>query len=276
MDEFSAREAVRIREYYNEHPERERLQDPSGKLEFERSKEIIRRHIARPLSVLDVGGGTGAYSFWLAALGHRVTFLDLSNVHVETVRQLDAQGGAKLAAILEGSVLALPFADLSFDAVLNMGPLYHLPPDLRHAALAEIRRVLRPDGFMVTAYISRFAALMDGYREDFVADPAFEALALGDIRHGRHDGPPHGRYFTVAYMHRPEEVAPELEKAGFEVREVCAVEGFWWTFPNLAAYTSDAGRFAQLLGHARLVEKEPSVMGASAHLLAVSVVRKDP
>jgi SAM-dependent methyltransferase len=220
----------RIRTYYGRNPESDRFGSPHGRLEYERTKAILTRYLPRaPLDILDVGGGTGAYSFWLAAMGHRVGYVDLSDVHVAGVRARNAAAASKLLSISEGTALALPFPPRSFDVVLNMGPMYHLPGAERQVALGEMSRVLRSDGLLVGSYISRFAALMDGYKKDLIRDPAYAPLALGDLEHGRHDAPDDDRYFTLAYMHRPEEIAPELLRAGLRVLEVCAVEGLFWT-----------------------------------------------
>lgn len=201
-----------------------------------------------------------------------MTFLDLSDVHVAFVRERNREAQVKLADIREGSALSVDLPDRAFDVALLMGPLYHLPPEGRVAALREMRRVLRDDGILVTAYISRFAALMDGYRKGFIADPAYEPLAVGDLEHGKHDSPDDDKYFTLAYMHRPDEVAPELEAAGFLALDVVAVEGFYWTYPHLGGFVDDPASFARLLEHAALIEREPSIMGASAHFLAVSTI----
>jgi SAM-dependent methyltransferase len=261
----------RIRSYYNAQPESNRFGSPSGKLEYERSKAIISRYLGgTPRDILDVGGGTGAYSFWLAGLGHRVTFVDLSDVHVAAVTERNRESEARLVDIREGNALALDFPEKSFDIVLNMGPLYHLPIEERNKALGEMHRVLRIDGLLVSAYISRFAALMDGYKANLIMDPAYVPLALGDVEHGVHDSTKEGTYFTLAYMHRPEEIALELEVAGFRTLDVLAVEGFFWTYSNLGQFTDDPEKFSQLLEHARMLEKEPSIMGTSAHFLAIS------
>ncbi len=270
-DPASEQRSSRIRSHYDRHSEAERFSAARGKLEFERSKAILSRHLSpTALSILDVGGGTGAYSFWLATLGHRVSFIDLSDEQVATVAARDAQVTARLASIAQGTALDLRFPEKSFDVVLAMGPLYHLPPSERLVALGEMRRVLRDEGFIACAYISRFAALMDGYKKGLIYDPAYVPLALGDIERGVHDSPDDDRYFTLAYMHRPEEIVPELERAGFCTRELCAVEGFFQTYPHLERFVEDPESFSQLLKHAELVEKEPSLMGASAHLLAIA------
>jgi SAM-dependent methyltransferase len=50
----------------------------------------------------------------------------------------------------------------SFDVVLVMGPLHHLPrADERHQVLAEAARALRPGGLLIAAAIGRFASLFE-------------------------------------------------------------------------------------------------------------------
>jgi ubiquinone/menaquinone biosynthesis C-methylase UbiE len=267
-------EISRVRSFYENCPETNRLGGSTGKLEFERSKEIISRFLRDPIEILDVGGGTGAYSFWLASLGHKVTLIDVSAVHVGIARETNQTHSAKLVDIIEGSALDLPFGEKRFDAILNMGPMYHLPPDARQTALSEMYRVLRPKGVMVSSYISRFASLIDGYNEGYVHDPAYLPFALGAISNGRHDPPADGKYFTLAYMHRPEEVEPEIEKAGFFLLGLYAVEGFFWAHPKIDSYIENEMEFRRLMEHIRLLEKEPSIMGSSAHFLAVSRVNR--
>ena len=274
MPSDSNTESARVAAYYNAHPETDRLRRSIGKLEFERTKEIISRHLRSPARILDVGGGTGAYSFWLASLGHQVTLVDVCSAHIEAVSK-ENERDHRLAAVVEASAVELPFAEKRFDVVLNMGPMYHLSPELRGRALREARRVLQPKGLMITTYISRFASLMDGYNEGYVKDPVYLPMALGAALKGRHDPPGDGRHFTLAYMHRPEEVGPELEEGGFQVIELCAVEGFFWAHPRVEEYIADDGDLAELMKTVKLLEKEPSVMGASAHFLAVSKPKQE-
>ena len=73
-----------MREYYERGEELGRLDEPRGQLEFERTKEIVRRHLSPPPAVVaDVGGGPGRYALWLAELGYQVVHRDLMPVHVE-------------------------------------------------------------------------------------------------------------------------------------------------------------------------------------------------
>jgi SAM-dependent methyltransferase len=271
MSDASLQDQHRVERYYDNHPELNRLSCSTGKLEFARSKEIISRYLREPLNILDAGGATGVYSFWLASLGHRVTLVDLSPVHVQAAMQLNDQAPSKLVAIVQGSVMNLSFPAGQFDFVLNMGPMYHLAPNDRIKALEGFRRLVKPGGLMFSTYISRFASLLDGYNEGYIEDPIYLPIALAAIREGRHNPPEGSKYFTIAYMHRPEDVGPELESAGFKLCELLAVEGPFWAHPRVDAYIADSTRFAELLRTVQLLEKEPSILGASAHFLAVSM-----
>jgi SAM-dependent methyltransferase len=264
----------RIGAYYDSCSESGRFESPHGKLEFERSKRFISRHLPKgAATILDVGGGTGAYSFWLAEEGYSVSFVDLSAGHVALVNVQNDNYKNKLTTILQGNALKLQFENETFKVVLCMGPLYHLSPEERLFAYKEVHRVLRNDGLAIFAYISRFAAIMDGYKKGIIADPFYVPLAEGDILKGIHESPNDEKYFTLAYMHKPEEVEPEMSTAGFALQELIGVEGIFWTYPNLAEYIEDKASYERLLGHAQMIEHEPSIMGASAHFLAAA--RKD-
>jgi hypothetical protein len=96
-------------------------------------------------------------------------------------------------------------------------------------------------------------------------------VAASDLQDGRHRNPTgHPAYFTTAYFHRPEELAAECEAAGLRHEATLAVEGPGWLLPDLDARLSDERRRALLLAALAAIEAEPTLLGASAHLLAVA------
>jgi SAM-dependent methyltransferase len=107
-------------------------------------------------------------------------------------------------------------AGVSQDAVLLLGPLYHLPErDDRLRALAEARRVARPGGVIVVAGITRFGTWLEGLVNDRWNDSSFREMVERDLRTGRHEALD-GQWFTTAYFHRPDELASECVEAGLE------------------------------------------------------------
>lgn len=257
-----------IRQYYERGGEVGRLagEFPSGPLELARTQELILRHLpAGTLDILDVGGGPGAYASWLAEAGHRVRLVDPVPLHVEQARSRHRDVTAAV-----GDARALDQADASVDVVLLLGPLYHLvEPADRRRALAEARRVLRPAGLLFAAGISRYAALLDllvrldRFHEPDVAARVREAVATGVFR-GHAEG-----LFTTAYFHEPAELAGEVAAAGLGNVEVFNIEGPGFLVGNFAERWADPGRREALLEAARLVERDPTMIGASSHLLAV-------
>jgi hypothetical protein len=155
--------------------------------------------------------------------------------------------------------------------VLLMGPLYHLVERAqRLLALCEARRVLRPRGRLVVVGISRFASLLDGLRSNWLGDPVFRAVVEHDLRSGQHRNPEPCRrpqWFTTAYFHRPDELAAEVTAAGLTVEAVLGVEGPGWLIWR--QLWKNPVRRAQVLQAAREAGQEPSLHGASAHIMVV-------
>jgi len=262
-----------ITRYYQEWSEESRLELGQGRLEALRTRELIERHApAHPARVLDIGGGAGAYAFWLAQQGYEVHLVDASPRLVEVARERNASAAQPLASCDVGDARSLAADDASVDAVLMLGPLYHLVNgDDRRAALHELVRVLKPSGVVFGAAISRAASALDGLSRDLLGDPSFARIVERDIRDGQHRNPTNRiDYFTTAYLHRPEELRVEVEAAGLRVHAVYGIEGPGWVLPDFDARWEDPTRRDALINVARMLEREPSLVGASAHLLVVA------
>ncbi len=254
--------------HYTRVPEDGRLRSGWGTLEQARTQELVLRHLPPPPGrVLDVGGGSGAYSTWLAALGYEVHLVDPVPVHVEHAL------AAGLTSATVGDARSLRQAAAAVDAVLLLGPLYHLTERRdRIAALREARRVLGAGGHLFAAAISRFASLLDGLVRGFVDDPGFARILDRDLLLGQHrndTGNPD--FFTTAYFHQPEEFRAEIQEAGFAAVELAAVEGPVWLARDFPERWADPVRREHLLDLVRRVEHEPALLGASPHLLAMAV-----
>jgi SAM-dependent methyltransferase len=262
-----------LKHYGKEAVERDRL-EKYAKLEFFRTKEIILRHLPKkaPL-ILDIGGGPGHYASWLAKLGHSVHLVDPVPLHVEqATAALRALKGKPLASATVGDARALDFADGCADAVLLLGPLYHLVDrDDRVKALSQAYRVLKPGGFLFAAIISRFASAFDGLFRGFAKDPKFFRILQQDLKSGQHRNPTNlPQYFTTAFFHHPHELRSEIQDAGFASPQLFGLEGPGWLLPNFDKVWNDGRARAKLLTIIRAMETEPALMGQSAHILGVA------
>ena len=266
------REKEEVRAYYDAFAEESRLRSGPFVLEHARSKEILTRVLPRPPAcIVDVGGAAGAYSGWLAELGYEVHLVDLSARLVDEARKLSASLARPIASLNVADACHLPQADGAAEAVLVMGPLYHLTEEAeRHQALREAFRVLTPSGLVVVAAISRYASALDGLATKAGVDPVFANIRDRDLIDGQHRNPTqHPAYFTTAYFHRPEDLRRELEFAGFSEVSLWGVEGPAWLLPDFDLRWADPALREDILHVARALEREPSVLGVSAHLLAV-------
>lgn len=260
--------------HYAQGVERERLVT-WGLLEAVRTREMFDRFLPPPPAVvLDVGGAEGAYALPLARSGYTVHLVDPLPAHVDTARAASAaQVSAPLASAEVGDARDLSAGDDSVDAVLLLGPLYHLVErEDRRRALAESFRVLRPGGRLLAAAISRFASSFDALRLGHYADPEFEKIVEGDLRHGIHRNPrvaDRPEWFTLSYFHTGDGLSDEVRAAGFADVDVLAVEGIGATF-DLNAALGEPGSREAVLRRIRRLERERSLMGASPHLMAVA------
>jgi SAM-dependent methyltransferase len=257
--------------YYAQAPEEDRLKYGAAVLEEARTRELIQRHAPGPPAVvLDVGGGAGAYSFWLADLGYTVHLVDATPRLIAEAQRRAV--GELLASSRVGDARALEFPDGHADVVLLLGPLYHLTTAADRAkALAEASRVLKPGGWLFGAVISRWASALDGLARDLLQDSRFAAIVQRDLQDGQHRNPTDRLdFFTTAYFHTPSDALMETAAAGFANPRIFAIEGPGWLFPDVQERMSDPRRRADLLLVAGMLESEPSLIGVSAHLLVVA------
>ena len=253
-----------ILEYYGRGKEESRLRQGLGRLEFWRTRDVLRRVLPAPRGrLLDVGGGCGIHAAWLASDGWDVLLIDPVPAHVQQASVLSG------VTARVGDARALDSPDACADVVLLLGPLYHLPDRAdRQACLTEASRVLRPGGTVAAATINRYAALHDQLNRGGWFEPwrraRLEATAATGVVHPGGD-------FTTAYLHHPAEIAAEMSGAGLTVTGQYGVEGAVALMGNVDAYLDDPVKRDAVLEALRIVESDPALLGVSSHLLTVAV-----
>ena len=253
--------AQQIIEHYNRYDEDKRLKGDIGPLEFVRTQELILCYLPpAPAVIVDVGGATGVYSFWLAGLGYKAHLVDIVPRHIEQAAQTSQMPGApQLASLRVGDARRLEFEEGFADAVIVHGPLYHLSDRKdRLKVIAEARRVLRQGGVLLAFAITRYAGLIYGLTKGHIFDPEYQRMISDEVKTGRRENPPKG-VFTLpnAYFHLPAELQAELQESGFTCDGVLGILGPAWMVPDLDASWQDIARREVILDIARLTENEP-------------------
>ncbi|MEE4544178.1 methyltransferase domain-containing protein [Streptomyces sp. V4-01] len=258
--------APEVERFYSETvDESERLSIAAdGRLELIRTQELLRRYLPpAPAKILDVGGGPGAHARWLVEDGYEVDLVDPIARHVEQA--------SSICRASIGDARHLDAADDSYDVVLLLGPLYHLPdPADRRQALAEARRVVRPGGLVAAAAINRYASLFEHAALAHLHTERMQASISEILRTATYDG---NRGFTLAYFHRAEELADELCQSGLSEVDVLGIEGPAWSLlkavENYSEGLSTESLFNSVLAAARIAESHSELLAASSHLLAM-------
>ena len=95
--------------------------------------------------VLDLGCGCGVpVARDLAAAGHHVTGVDLSDVQIQRARKLVPD-----ATFIKADAAAIEFGKSCFDAIVCLYTIIHLPLDSQAPLLGRIGRWLRPGGWLL-------------------------------------------------------------------------------------------------------------------------------
>jgi ubiquinone/menaquinone biosynthesis C-methylase UbiE len=210
----------RISQYYDEQVQAEWERLVRNPMEYAITSHLLQQHLPDPPAlVVDIGGGPGRYALDLARRGYPVHLLDLSPENIRFANNKAQENHVSFAkAIVFDASQPFPYADNSIDALLLMGPLYHLiEPEDRSKTVAEAYRVLKPGGVIFAAFITMFGALQAVlmYNTQGLAEE-WSTMQFGVNNHKLG--------FTTAWFSRPEEIRALMKP--FNCVEMVNCEGF--------------------------------------------------
>jgi SAM-dependent methyltransferase len=236
-------------------------------LEYDLTWRYLMRYLPPRGSVLEIGAATGRYTLPLCRRGHAVTAVDLSAALLERCqRRLAAEGlyGAARFVVADARDLhTVPTT--AFDAVLLMGPLYHLVyEEDRREAVRQAADRLRNGGLLFSAHLSRLGVLGDLMRRtpEWI-ERGEEVRSLLD-RGRRPDDLPRGGF--RGYFARVAEIRPLHEALGIQTVALAGVD------PAISAddesyNTLPSPRRDRWLDLLLDVSADETTVGASRHLL---------
>jgi len=120
----------------------------------------------KPCKVLDVAAGTGIAALRLAKKGHAVTAIDISEPMVR-LGQAKARSESLPVSFAVGNARSLPYPDEHFDLLVSVMFLYlDWSHEDRVVFMNEMRRVLKPGGFLVLEVLNPFwGPLVEWYQQ---------------------------------------------------------------------------------------------------------------
>jgi SAM-dependent methyltransferase len=171
-----------------------------GELEHKPFDRQLLDRFARAVQGLgpacDLGCGPGHVARYLHVRGVHVTGVDLSPVMVELARQLNP--GIEFR---QGNLLWLHLEEGVWGGIVAFYSIIHIPRNEVRAALAEMRRVLRPGGILLLSF---HVGVEFVHLEEWWGHPV-----------------------SVSFLFfRPEEMADSLRAAGFEIEEILEREPY--------------------------------------------------
>lgn len=215
-----------VKQIYENYGEYNRL--IRHRMEFYINLRYMREFLpGENLRILDLGGGPGRYSVELTKDGHELTLIDLSDFNISEAERLCAEEGVTIHKMFQGDALDLSsIKDDSFDVVLAMGPFYHIKDEtLRKQCINGIKRVLKNNGTLFTAHLSRCAFFkyivkelpeqIDQFYENLhhIIDTGLKKYSDGDV------------FTDNTYCDFSENILEFMTKQGFTNGQVIASEG---------------------------------------------------
>lgn len=258
--------------FYEKASEETRLDKGMGVFEFERVKALMEKYLpTTPITILDVGGGTGKYSKWLSQKGHHVHLIDPVSKHIRIASGRSSQSSRSFH-IHQGESRRLNFPNDFADMVILHGPLYHLPNEEdRIKTIQEAKRVLKHHGIILGFGISHTASTLVGLLNGLIHDPLFFQLCKEELLTGSRK--PSEKYpwlLEEAFYHRPVQLKNEFINQGFAHITSHAVEGIAWLDKGFFSTIANPKRKQTLIELIELTEEDPSLLALSPHIMIVA------
>ncbi|MDF2881390.1 MAG: Methyltransferase type 11 [Clostridiaceae bacterium] len=241
----------------------------SRKVEFTVTTKILDQYIKPRHKILELGAGTGVYSFYYAEKGNQVLATDITPKHIEIINEkLKAtKNKINLTAETADAVDLSKYESESFDVVTCLGPLYHVTEEkLREKCIQEALRVLKKDGILAIAYINKYYVLHHVMLRDksFLSHKFIDKiLNTGTIKEGEKEC-----FWTDAFFTTPEEMESFIQQFDVQIVDHAGTDGL---NPFLRDYIDGMNddEYAEWIYYTLKSCREKSILGMSNHGLLV-------
>lgn len=255
--------------FYNKASEETRLDKGMGIFEFERIKTLIEKYIPSSSSkIIDIGGGTGKYSEWLAKKGHQVHLIEPIPKHIKLAQSRANKSKNKFSVQL-GESRKLGFKNDFADLIILHGPLYHLQnKEDRDLTIREAKRVLKNDGIILAFAINYTASTLVGLLNGLIHKNSFFEMCKEELTSGIHNPPDDFPWLLAeAYYHKPEQLKNEFINQELTHINTYAVEGMAWLDKEYFANMLNNKKKKTLLELIKITENDSYLLPFSPHMM---------
>lgn len=239
------------------------MESRARNLEFHYTKKVLSEFILVDSHVIEIGCATGYYGMYFSDCYAHYTGIDLSPENIAVFNKKIADAGKDNISTAVGDATDLyDIPDNTFDVVLCLGPMYHLPREERQKVFDECCRVARTDAVLAFSYINRLgvyaaACLDDKWREEYASvEPDTFILEKNTLESLQ------GVFFFTS----PEEMQHDAKQKNLDVVKNCGLD---YALAQGAINRMSEETFALYMKLADRMVESPSCAGLSDHALMI-------
>lgn len=217
-----------VKEYYNTHSFFEDKRLDENEFEIPLTLKYIERYVKPGAKILDIACGTGNYAEILLKKGYVLGLNDLSEKNIKLTRKKIKNNANVLHVSVSDALNADIWQKEKWDAVLILGPLYHLTKKNNRLKILEMaKKNVKKNGYIYSAFMSRTAAMLYGLKNNPQGieekQGVFSLWETGTDKNFVEGT----EWFTHAYFSFPEEINPLISEAGLKPLHLIGIEGIF-------------------------------------------------
>lgn len=255
-----------IEQFYENYDEEGRLE--RNQLEQEITLKYLQDFLPPSGKILELGAATGRYTLNLAQRGYSVHAVDLSAGLIKQAKaRLNNFPDHQVTFEVRDARDLSHLSENTFDAILVMGPLYHLvEKQEREDLLKSCHRLIKPNGVLISTHCTRLGMLghMLNKYPDWIGEQGEIQAIISQGFDANHERKGNFR----AYFVRPEDVCAEHEAAGFTSKVLAGLEPAIGPADEYFNRLQGANR-AQWVELLYSLRSKPSWLGSARHLIYI-------
>lgn len=235
----------------------------SNKMESHYTKKLMSKYINYDSNVIELGCATGYYGMYFADKCSKYTGVDITPENISIFKsKIDTQNKSNITAVVGDATNLSEFNDNSFDVIMCLGPMYHLPWEERMKVIKECYRIANTDAVIAFAYINRIgvyagACVHDNLRKIYPNSKSNKYV----FEYSTDDEKP-----GVFFFSSPEEMEYDVSQSGLKVLKNCGLDFF---FASCAIDEMSDEQFNCYMELADKMSESSSCTGLSNHALLI-------